>query len=219
MTLSDARGAIDALVYRREQLEREIIALLPASPWRVQVGRLRCLRGVDTLTAVRLCAEIGDLARFARAGQLSSYIGLVRLRAPPASSVASVRSPRPGPVTPGGCWSRPPGTTASAPPSARHWPNATPDSHPKRSPSPGRHNAVCTAAGHGWTAPSAARSSPWLSPESWPDSAGRSASSNDPRLTPPDPVGWVGGGPARAGNPRSRYEQPAPSHRGWHPRS
>ena len=76
-TLLDARGAIDALAHRREQLEREIVAMLPASPWVVQVGRLRCLRGVDTLTAVGLCAEIGDFERFARAEQLMSYVGLV----------------------------------------------------------------------------------------------------------------------------------------------
>ena len=76
-TLLDARGAIDALTHRRTQLEREIIALLPTSPWTVQVGRLRCLRGIDTLTAVGLCGEIGDFERFARAEQLMSYIGLV----------------------------------------------------------------------------------------------------------------------------------------------
>ncbi len=76
-TLLDARGAIDALTHRREQLEREIVAMIPDSPWSVQVGRLRCLRGVDTLTAVGLCAEIGDFERFARAEQLMSYVGLV----------------------------------------------------------------------------------------------------------------------------------------------
>ena len=76
-TLLDARGAIDALCHRRDQIEREILALLPACPWTVQVARLRCLRGVDTLTAVGLCSEIGDFERFARAEQLSSYIGLV----------------------------------------------------------------------------------------------------------------------------------------------
>ena len=76
-TLIDARGAVDALVHRREQLEREIAALLPGSPWATQVGRLRCLRGIDTLTAVGLCAEIADFERFARAEQLMSYIGLV----------------------------------------------------------------------------------------------------------------------------------------------
>lgn len=76
-TLLDLRGAVDALCHRREQLEREIIAQLPSSPWRVQTGRLRCLRGVDTLTAVGLCAEIGDFERFAKPGQLMSYVGLV----------------------------------------------------------------------------------------------------------------------------------------------
>jgi transposase len=33
--------------------------------------------GVDTLTAVGLCAEVGDFERFAKAGQLMSYLGLV----------------------------------------------------------------------------------------------------------------------------------------------
>jgi transposase len=76
-TMLDYQGAIDALAHRRDALEREIVALLPASPWAVQVGRLRCLRGIDTLTAVGLCAEIGDFERFARPGQLMSYVGLV----------------------------------------------------------------------------------------------------------------------------------------------
>jgi transposase len=76
-TLHDAVGAIDALVHRRDQLERGIVALLPASPWATQAGRLRCLRGIDTLTAAGLCAEIGDFERFARAEQLMSYVGLV----------------------------------------------------------------------------------------------------------------------------------------------
>ena len=76
-TMLDLRGASDALVHRREQLEREIVALLPVSPCQLQVGRLRCLRGVDTLTAAGLCAEIGDFERFAQAGQLMSYVGLI----------------------------------------------------------------------------------------------------------------------------------------------
>ncbi len=76
MTLSDQVGAVDALEHRRDQLEREILALLPDSPWSTEVGRLRCLRGVDTLTAVGLCAEIGDFARFGKAEQLMHYLGL-----------------------------------------------------------------------------------------------------------------------------------------------
>jgi transposase len=76
-TLLDLSGVIDVLVHRRAHLEREIVANLPGSPWETQVGRLRCLRGVDTLTAVGLCAEVGDFERFARAEQLMSYLGLV----------------------------------------------------------------------------------------------------------------------------------------------
>jgi transposase len=76
-TLLDARGAVDALVHRRDALERRIVALLPDSPWATQAGRLRCLRGIDTLTAAGLCAEIGDFERFARAEQMMSYVGLV----------------------------------------------------------------------------------------------------------------------------------------------
>jgi transposase len=76
-TLLDVRGAIDAIAHRRDELERQIVAMLPSSPWRAQVGVLRCLRGVDTLTAVGLCAEVGDFQRFARAEQLMSYLGLV----------------------------------------------------------------------------------------------------------------------------------------------
>ena len=75
MTLLDCYGAIDALCHRRDALEREIVSLVPASPWAVQVGRLRCLRGIDTLTAVGLCSEIGDFERFAKAEQLMMYIG------------------------------------------------------------------------------------------------------------------------------------------------
>ncbi|MDQ3608754.1 MAG: IS110 family transposase, partial [Actinomycetota bacterium] len=76
-TMLDAHGAIDALVHRRDRLEREIVAMLPGSSWALQAGRLRCLRGIDTLSAVGLCAEVGDFERFERAEQLMSYVGLV----------------------------------------------------------------------------------------------------------------------------------------------
>jgi transposase len=76
-TLLDAIGAVDALSQRREQLDREIIARVPDCPWAGDIGRLRCRRGIDTLTAAGLCAEIGDFGRFARAEQLMHYVGLV----------------------------------------------------------------------------------------------------------------------------------------------
>jgi transposase len=75
--LEDGLGAIDALVVRRESLERQMTALVPDSPWAQEIARLRCLRGIDTLSALGLCAEIGDFTRFRRPAQLMSYLGLV----------------------------------------------------------------------------------------------------------------------------------------------
>lgn len=52
-------------------------ALVPSSPWAETVARLRCLRGLDTLSALGPCAEIGDFARFDRPARLMSFVGLV----------------------------------------------------------------------------------------------------------------------------------------------
>jgi transposase len=77
VTLLEYLGAIDAIVIRRDALEKIIAELIPGSPWEQTVARLRCLRGIDTLSAVGLCAEVGEFDRFAKAGQLMSYLGLV----------------------------------------------------------------------------------------------------------------------------------------------
>ena len=76
-TLGDYIGAIDALVLRRDTLEATIGKVIPGSPLQSTVERLRCLRGIDTLSAVGLAAEVGDFARFERPSQLMSYLGLV----------------------------------------------------------------------------------------------------------------------------------------------
>ena len=77
LTLIDYLGAIDTLLVRRDTLETAIGELATDSPWALTVARLRCLRGVDTLTAVGLCAEVGDFTRFAKAHSLSNYLGLI----------------------------------------------------------------------------------------------------------------------------------------------
>src|SRR5207245_1360242 len=41
------------------------------------VGWLRCFRGIDTITAVSILAELHDFARFRTARQLMAYLGLV----------------------------------------------------------------------------------------------------------------------------------------------
>jgi transposase len=76
-TLLDYLGAIDGVIIRRATVEATISELVPNSPWAQDVARLRCLRGIDTLSAVGLCAEIGDFHRFQRPSQLMSYLGLV----------------------------------------------------------------------------------------------------------------------------------------------
>jgi transposase len=77
LVLRDYLASVEAMVIRRDELERRISELVPGSPWSELVPRLRCLRGIDTLSAVGLCAEVGDFERFARPGQLMSYLGLV----------------------------------------------------------------------------------------------------------------------------------------------
>ena len=43
--------AHDILVARREQLERALAEIAETSPWALTIARLRCLRGIDTLSA------------------------------------------------------------------------------------------------------------------------------------------------------------------------
>jgi len=94
--LQDYLGAVEALAVRREQLERKIAELLPASPWAQTAKRLMCLRGIDTLTAAGLCAEIGDFARFRHPEQVMSYLGVV------PSERSSGTQRRQGPITKSG---------------------------------------------------------------------------------------------------------------------
>ncbi len=69
--------AVDLVDARIEALERAIRETAEQEPWRELVARLRCLRGVDTLTALALVAEIGDFSRFRTAAELMAFVGLV----------------------------------------------------------------------------------------------------------------------------------------------
>ena len=67
----------EVLLARRDRLDTLIAQQAELGPWAPTVGRLRCLRGVDTLTAVGLIAEIGDFAAFQHPRLLASYLGMV----------------------------------------------------------------------------------------------------------------------------------------------
>jgi transposase len=67
----------EVLLARRDRVDALIAEQSLLEPWAPMIARLRCLRGVDTLTAVGLVAEIGDITAFAHPKQLASYLGLV----------------------------------------------------------------------------------------------------------------------------------------------
>src|SRR6266496_1845991 len=77
ITFDSYLHAVDLVDRRIEQLERAIRETAEQDPWRELVARLRCLRGIDTLTALALVAEIGDFARFKTAEEFMAFVGLV----------------------------------------------------------------------------------------------------------------------------------------------
>lgn len=62
---------------RRAALEREIAAVADTEPYRPAVRRLACLRGLSTLSAMTLLAEIQDFRRFEHPRRLMGFVGLV----------------------------------------------------------------------------------------------------------------------------------------------
>ena len=73
----DALAAVDGLIARKAALDERLSRLAREGEWWPTVARLRCFRGIDTLTAFVLCLEIGDFARFPRPAKLSGWLGLV----------------------------------------------------------------------------------------------------------------------------------------------
>jgi transposase len=76
-TLDSYVHAVDLVDARIEQLERAIRETAEQEPWRALVARLRCLRGIDTLTALALVSEIGDFDRFRTAEEFMAFVGVV----------------------------------------------------------------------------------------------------------------------------------------------
>jgi transposase len=69
--------AIDHTETRLLELDARLAAIAAAEPYREPVGWLRCFRGIDTLTAMLILAELHDFRRFASAPALMAYLGLV----------------------------------------------------------------------------------------------------------------------------------------------
>jgi transposase len=73
----DCLAAVDGLVARKQALDERLSRLVFEGDWAQTVSRLRCFRGIDTLTAFVLCLEIGDFHRFPRPAKLAGWLGLV----------------------------------------------------------------------------------------------------------------------------------------------
>jgi transposase len=89
----DALAAVDGLVTRKAALDERLSRLARDGDWWPTVARLRCFRGIDTLSAFVLCLEVGDWTRFSRPAKLAAWLGLV------PSLDQSGESRRPGAIT------------------------------------------------------------------------------------------------------------------------
>jgi transposase len=69
--------AIDHLEARLIELDARLTEIAQTEPYREPVGWLRCFRGIDTLTAILLLAELHDFRRFPSPRALMAYVGLV----------------------------------------------------------------------------------------------------------------------------------------------
>jgi transposase len=167
---------------RRARLDKAIVEMAHEAQWWPVVSRLQCLRGVSTLTAFGLAVEVGDWSRFS-GSTIGAYLGLVPTESSAARVATRARSPRPGTPTPGGCWSRRPGTTAG--PTGRPRPCAIAGTWPLRPQGPEATPATSDCTSGGCASPNA-RSGPSSptspSPASSPAGAGLSLYSKSPRL-------------------------------------
>ena len=92
-TFDDYLRALEGVEERLRTLEQELAACAASDDYREAVGLLRCFRGVDTVTALTVLAELGDVTRFGSARQLMSYLGLT------PSEFSSGARQRRGPIT------------------------------------------------------------------------------------------------------------------------
>jgi transposase len=76
-TFADYLASVELLVGRRASLLAALEQQIPDSSHAPVIARLHCFRGIDTLSAAGLCAEIGDFNRFPRPTLLSGFLGIV----------------------------------------------------------------------------------------------------------------------------------------------
>lgn len=91
--VTDYRCAIVQLETRLCELDRRLAEIATAPPYTAAVAALRCFRGIETVTAIMLLAELYDSSRFAHPRALMAFTGLV------PSEASTGDSRRPGAIT------------------------------------------------------------------------------------------------------------------------
>jgi transposase len=77
VVFNDYLLAVEQAEARLAELDRRLEACAELEAYREKVGHLRCFRGIDTLTAMTILAELHGLERFRTPRELMSYLGLV----------------------------------------------------------------------------------------------------------------------------------------------
>jgi transposase len=77
VVVDDYQLAIEQLEARLSELDARLADIAQTEPYREHVSWLRCFRGIDTLTAILILAELHDFRRFQSPRALMAYIGLV----------------------------------------------------------------------------------------------------------------------------------------------
>jgi transposase len=74
---STTLAAVEAALQRRSTLDLSLEEAWPRGPFQTTIARLRCFRGIDTLSACGVAAEVGGFDRFEHPDRLTGFLGIV----------------------------------------------------------------------------------------------------------------------------------------------
>ena len=69
--------AVELLEERLRVLDKKLLEVATGEPYRAPAGWLRCFRGIDTVTAMTVLAEVHGIERFDSARRFMAFLGLV----------------------------------------------------------------------------------------------------------------------------------------------
>lgn len=74
--LDEYLSQLETLTAKIERFQNKLEKLSLEEPYKEKIGKLRCLKGIDTTAAMTLQVEISDFNRFPNAKAFSSFCGL-----------------------------------------------------------------------------------------------------------------------------------------------